>query len=302
MDIFALVIAPALVGVLVGLLSGLLGIGGGTVLVPVFRLAFGMSPFEATATSLFTIIPTSVSGAISHMRGKTCLPVLGVVMGIGGACTSPVGVGLANLSPGWLVMVASALVIGYSAINMLRKAWKMAPVRAASNGATNSATASPLTTNTAENGATQAPAAPVAAPSTEESALAAAYPLTKKQLIQGLLIGAIAGALSGYVGLGGGFLMVPLMVSILGLPMKVTSGTSLIAVMILAVPAAVSQALLGNVEWVAGIMVAIGSIPAAAIGARLVQRIPERALRFAFGGFLIVGALLLVANEVIGRG
>ena len=69
---------PALVGVLIGIASGLLGIGGGTVMVPIFRLAFGMSATMSTATSLFAIIPTSISGAISHVKGKTCIPALGI--------------------------------------------------------------------------------------------------------------------------------------------------------------------------------------------------------------------------------
>ena len=120
-------VAPALVGVLIGIASGLLGIGGGTVMVPIFRLAFGMSATMSTATSLFAIIPTSISGAISHVKGKTCIPALGIAAGLGGACLSPVGVWLAQLSPDWLVMLAAALIIGYSAINMFKKAFKLQP-------------------------------------------------------------------------------------------------------------------------------------------------------------------------------
>lgn len=112
---------PALVGVLIGIASGLLGIGGGTVMVPIFRLAFGMSATMSTATSLFAIIPTSISGAISHVKGKTCIPALGIAAGLGGACMSPIGVWLAQLSPDWLVMLAAALIIGYSAINMVQE-------------------------------------------------------------------------------------------------------------------------------------------------------------------------------------
>ena len=120
MDLLAAFGLPVLVGVFIGILSGLLGIGGGTIMVPVFRLAFGLSPLMSTATSLFTIIPTSISGAVSHIKGKTCVPALGLAMGLGGALTSPVGVWLASLSPAWLVMLAAALIIGYSAVNMLR--------------------------------------------------------------------------------------------------------------------------------------------------------------------------------------
>ena len=92
-------VLPAIAGVAIGILSGLLGIGGGTVMVPIFRLAFGMSPVVSTATSLFAIIPTSISGAASHIRHKTCIVSLGVAAGLGGALTSPLGVWLAQISP-----------------------------------------------------------------------------------------------------------------------------------------------------------------------------------------------------------
>ena len=87
MDLLAAFGLPVLVGIFIGILSGLLGIGGGTIMVPVFRLAFGLSPLMSTATSLFTIIPTSISGAVSHIKGKTCVPALGLAMGVGGALT-----------------------------------------------------------------------------------------------------------------------------------------------------------------------------------------------------------------------
>lgn len=125
MDVLAMFVLPAIAGVAIGILSGLLGIGGGTVMVPIFRLAFGMSPVVSTATSLFAIIPTSISGAASHIRHKTCIVSLGVAAGLGGALTSPLGVWLAQISPAWMIMVAAALIIGWSAVKMLGKAFKM---------------------------------------------------------------------------------------------------------------------------------------------------------------------------------
>ena len=112
----------ALVGVGVGVLSGLLGIGGGTIMVPLFRLAFGMEPIAATATSLFTIVPTSISGMWKHAKNKTSLPRVGIVCGLAGACLSPVGVWAANVSPGWAIMGAAAVVVVYSSFTMLKKA------------------------------------------------------------------------------------------------------------------------------------------------------------------------------------
>lgn len=275
-------VAPALVGVLIGVASGLLGIGGGTVMVPIFRLAFGMSATMSTATSLFAIIPTSISGAISHVKGKTCIPALGIAAGLGGACLSPVGVWLAQLSPDWLVMLAAALIIGYSAINMFKKAFKLRPAGQPATGVDAAAAAS----------LTSSGDAAAAAPTADDSSL------SRKQLLQGAAIGLVAGLASGYVGVGGGFIMVPLMLSIIGIPMRKASGTSLIAVMILAIPGVIEQGIIGNINYLAGIAIVIGTIPGAVIGARLVTKVPERTLRLLFGCFLIVAAVMLVLNEV----
>ena len=323
MDLLAAFGLPVLVGVFIGILSGLLGIGGGTIMVPVFRLAFGLSPLMSTATSLFTIIPTSISGAVSHIKGKTCVPALGLAMGLGGALTSPVGVWLASLSPAWLVMLAAALIIGYSAVNMLRKAVKAPSKRktaesrressgpvaeAGDSGARRSAVrpsascASLLRSDGEINSAQTAPSSPGAAAEDvgtgNHDETAPALPkLSRKQLLIGAAIGLGAGLMSGYVGVGGGFIMVPLMLSLIHIPMKLASGTSLIAILILAIPGTIENGIAGNIDYVVGLSVAIGSIPGAVLGAMLVKRVPERALRFIFGGFLIIAAIVLFLNE-----
>lgn len=289
MDMLLMFGLPVVVGVFIGVLSGLLGIGGGTIMVPVFRLAFGLSPLMSTATSLFTIIPTSISGAVSHLKGKTCVPALGLAMGIGGALTSPLGVWLASLSPTWLVMLAAALIIGYSAVNMLLKALK-APAKGKP-----AATAATATTAATEEAAANA------ADATEPPAPASDIPpvpkLSRKQLLIGIAIGLGAGLMSGYVGVGGGFIMVPLMLTLINIPMKLASGTSLIAILILAIPGTIENGIVGNIDYVTGLMVAVGSIPGAVLGARLVKKVPERTLRFIFGGFLIIAAIVLFLNE-----
>ena len=323
-------VVPALVGVVIGIASGLLGIGGGTVMVPIFRLAFGMSATMSTATSLFAIIPTSISGAISHLKGKTCIPALGLAAGLGGACMSPVGVWLAQLSPDWLVMLAAALIIGYSAINMFKKAFRVpragqpaegadaaaaagtpycgskhssrAEARVASATVRISGTGETLADSSATSGSANAAAAALGDSASPAAAVSASAsddaPLSRKQLLQGALIGLVAGLASGYVGVGGGFIMVPLMLSIIGISMRKASGTSLIAVMILAIPGVIEQGILGNINYLAGIAIVIGTIPGAVIGAKLVTKVPERTLRLLFGCFLIVAAVMLVLNEV----
>ena len=294
MDVFAAFIAPALAGVFVGVMSGLLGVGGGTIMVPIFRLAFGMSPLASTATSLFAIIPTSISGVAAHTRAKTCVPRLGLALGVGGAVMSPVGVWLASVSPGWLVICVAAVVIGFSAFKMFKKAVKCAPApRAGQADAARTAGPNAAESQTACAGAASAhSAAPKPVPDQPV--------LSRKQYLQGACIGLVAGLASGYVGVGGGFIMVPLMLAVLDIPMSLASGTSLIAIMILAIPGVIEQGLLGNIEYLAGIAIVVGSIPGALVGARLVRVVPERQLRFIFGGFLLVAAVMLNEFGILG--
>lgn len=284
----------ALVGVGVGVLSGLLGIGGGTVMVPLFRLAFGMEPIAATATSLFTIVPTSISGMWKHAKNKTSLPRVGIVCGLTGACLSPVGVWAANVSPGWAIMGAAAVVVMYSSFTMLKKALA-APKGGAAKGSRKVCEKKSTTSDTATapvaaggSSAAGAQAAPLEAP---------AIKLTPKYVAKVAIIGIVAGFMSGYVGVGGGFIMVPLFVSMLGIPMRLASGTSLTAVCILAIPGVIEQAVLGNIDYMVGVAMMVGSIPGAIVGANLVKRVPERALRFTFALFLLLMAVLLVVNE-----
>lgn len=274
-------IASALVGVVVGICSGLLGIGGGTLMVPIFRLGFGMSALSATATSLFTIIPTSLVGFVTHIKNKTCIPKLGVVCGLAGACTSPVGVYLASISPSWAVMLAAAVIIGYSSYTMFKKALRMPKVSAQD------------TSVTGENVQVAAEKAAASEEVHEEP-----FVFSAKRVVIAMAIGLFAGLASGYVGVGGGFIMVPLFISVLGVMMRQASGTSLVAVTILAIPGVIEQGLLSNINYLEGIAMACGSIPGAILGANLIRRVPERQLRFIFGGFLLLSAVILLANEL----
>ncbi len=272
-------VAAAVAGVLVGLLSGLLGIGGGTIMVPLFRLAFGMPAIQATATSLLAIIPTSLSGCVGHFRNRTCVIGVGLAAGLAGACTSPAGVHLASISPSWAIMLAAAVIIGYSAFTMLKKGLAM-----------------PKEAGRLKASAATAKAGAKATVPAERPARVRA---TRRQTVVGVAAGAVAGLASGYVGVGGGFLMVPLFIQFGGISMRQASGTSLIAVTLLAIPGAIAQIMLGNVHILAGLVLSLGSIPGALVGANLVKYVPERTLRLLFGGFLLVVAVILVGNEIM---
>lgn len=134
MEIVITSIALVLAGVGIGVLSGMLGIGGGTIMIPVLRLGYGLDAFMATATSLFAIIPISLAGAVTHIRARSCLPKLGILLGVAGAVTSSAGVYLGSVSPAWLIMVVAAVIIIYSAFTMLSKAVRMGKKSSSKSG------------------------------------------------------------------------------------------------------------------------------------------------------------------------
>ncbi len=309
MEILGLAVLSIAVGFFVGVLSGMLGLGGGTVLVPVFRLGYAMDAIACTATSLFTIIPTSISGMVTHIRNRTCVPSLGVAAGIGGAITAPIGVWLASISPEWSIMAAAALVILYSSSTMFQKAIKslkrdrqkakIDSDRDASKAAVEVASTTLEGEASAEvtEATASAELATSVASASEDAELLVALKTKRNMIICGI-IGLVAGVMSGYVGVGGGFIMVPLFMQLLNLPMRLTSGTSLISILILATSGTILQIVYGNINWVAGIFVAVGSIPGAYLGSKLITKVSETVLRFMFSGFLIVAAILLVLNQL----
>lgn len=289
-------IIAVICGLGVGVLSGLFGIGGGTVMVPIFRLGFGLSALASTGTSLFTMIFTSIAGSVTHIRNHTCIVPLGLLAGLCGATMSPLGVFLANHSPAWLVMLATALVIAYSSSTMLRKGLAM-PKKGQGSAEAVPENAPDVSALMA---AAQTESEPKSESESESEPDAEPLPqLSRRQYLIGALAGMTGGLAGGYVGLGGGFLMVPIFISGVGISMKHASGTSLFAIIILAAAGSLTQAYYGNLEVVAGLAMAMGSIPGAILGANFVKRVPERSLRIMFGIFMIAIAAVLAVNEFV---
>jgi uncharacterized membrane protein YfcA len=103
-----------------------------------------------------------------------------------------------------------------------------------------------------------------------------------------LAIGAVAGFLSGLFGVGGGVVIVPALVLLVGFDQKVAAGTSLAAIIPTSLVGVISYALSGNVSWISGALLAIGAVGGAQLGTMLLQRLPQRAIRWAFIAFMLV--------------
>lgn len=254
-------------GVLVGVLSAMFGIGGGTVMVPLIHLVFGQPAAVSSGTSLFAILPTSVSSMIARLHDGTINFKVGLAIGLAGACFSPLGAYAAKVLPGEIAMVLTAVFILYSAFNMYRRVWR-----------------------------TRAGASKPAGEKVARLASAQGLRLYGSAALMGVFVGFI----SGYVGLGGGFIVVPLLQWLFGFTMKQASGTSLVSVAIFAVPSFVAHAILGNVAWVIGLLLIAGSLFGSRLGAQIIQRVNDRMLTLLFATVLVISGVILAGTEFLG--
>lgn len=119
-------------------------------------------------------------------------------------------------------------------------------------------------------------------------------------------VGLAAGFVSGLLGVGGGIVMVPAFTTLLRMPLKRALGTSLAVISVLAIPGTITHAALGHIDWTIFLVVTLGVVPGARLGARIALGARERALRMAVGSFLLCVAIAYGASElgyvVTGRG
>jgi uncharacterized membrane protein YfcA len=101
-------------------------------------------------------------------------------------------------------------------------------------------------------------------------------------------IGLVAGLLSGLFGVGGGTVIVPMLVLILGFDQRLAAGTSLAAIVPTATVGVISYAVHGSVAWIPALILAAGAVGGAQIGSWLLPRISQTALRWCFVGFLVL--------------
>ncbi|WP_286795543.1 sulfite exporter TauE/SafE family protein, partial [Microbacterium sp. UBA3394] len=111
---------------------------------------------------------------------------------------------------------------------------------------------------------------------------------TPRFIITCLLVGALAGLLSGLFGVGGGTVIVPLLMLILGFDQRLAAGTSLAAIVPTATVGVISYAVHGSVAWIPALILAGGAVIGAQIGTWLLARLPVTVLRWGFVAFLAV--------------
>lgn len=268
-----------LTGVATGALSGLFGVGGAVISTPAIR-ALGASALVAVGTTLPSIIPGAASGTARYVRehlidwrAVAWTAPLGAIAAVAGSLLSRVVPG-----EGHLLMLLTAGLLGFSALRMYSGG------RAAAE----------------TDGRALEPAHP--APESDAEVLPAAVAGAASAAVapaRFVAVGVVAGLLSGLLGVGGGIVMVPGFTQIARVPIKEAIATSLACVALFAVPGTVTHALLGNIDWRFALLLAVGVIPGARVGAGLTVRADDRRLRTVVAAFLGLTALLYAGGELV---
>src|SRR5436305_4562459 len=265
-------------GFLVGVLSGMFGVGGGFLTTPLL-IFYGIPPTVAVASATTQITGASVSGVMVHMRRGGVDMKMGGVMIVGGLAGSVVGAALFRLlqSTGRIDVVIGllyVLILAWIGGLMLKDALIALGHVAAPQVSEQKATrhnlwvaSLPWRWRFYSSGLYISPVAP-------------------------LMLGFVAGVLTVLLGIGGGFILIPAMIYLLGMPARVVIGTSL--VMILAVSAAttmVHSLTTRSVDIVLAGLLLVGGVIGAQYGAWLTLRIKPDLMRLALGIIILIVAL-----------
>lgn len=259
-----------LLGLLVGLVPALTGAGGAIIAVPVLMLVFDWPVSQAAPVALLAVAGAAMVGAVMGLRAKIVRYRAAALMAGIGSLMSPLGVLLAQQLPSTLLTLAFATVLVFVAQQQFRQSLRAAD-KALSDHRPQHLAPCRLSEDTGRFHWT----APCA------RAL--------------LLAGAIAGFLTGLLGVGGGFVIVPVLRHVTDLAMNSIVATALMVVALVSGTAAVSAAVAGQLDLAVGLPFALGAIVAMLAGRRLAQRLPGPRLQ---QGFALLAGVVAAAMVV----
>ncbi|MCW6048971.1 sulfite exporter TauE/SafE family protein [Lyngbya sp. CCAP 1446/10] len=250
-------------GLFAGILAGFLGIGGGTVLVPLL-VALNYAPVQAVATSGLSIVITALSGSIQNWRMGYLN--LSQVAGIGfpAVITAQIGAYLAGIFPPYLLLVSFGLLLWLN-IYLIEVRKHLTAKKAEGEGEESGSISNSQFPNNSN--------------------------ILFNPTFAKIATGSAAGLLAGLFGVGGGVIMVPLQILLLGESIKTAIQTSLGVIVITAISATAGHAARGNVLWVVGLILGGGGLLGAQISTRFLPRLSDRTISLAFRSLLAVLSL-----------
>ena len=262
-------------GLFAGILAGFLGIGGGTAIVPLL-VALNYAPVQAVATSGLSIVITAISGSIQNWRMGYLS--LSQVAGIGfpAVFTAQIGAYLAGIFPPYLLLVTFGLLLWLN-IYLIEVRSRL---RAKQEAAEEQGEQGELG---GQAGQGENPQLPITNYQPPKNSNILFHPTLAK-----IATGSAAGLLAGLFGVGGGVIMVPMQILLLGETLKTAIQTSLGVIVITAISATAGHAARGNVLWVAGLILGGGGLLGVQVSTRFLPKLPDRIVSLAFRSFLTV--------------
>lgn len=267
------------IGMLVGALSGLFGVGGGFLMTPLL-IFLGIPPVVAVGSEAPHVLASSVSGVIAHWRKKNVDFKMGFFLLSGGLVGSTVGVNLFKIlkTYGQIDIVIQFLFLIFLGFIGMSMAFESAKTTI-KNYRTTSAIRTKLHQHSWIHGL------PFKLRFHRSKLYISAIPP--------ILIGFFVGVLSAMMGVGGGFIMIPAMVYILGMSTNVVVGTSLFQIIFVTANSTFFQSYLNQtVDIVLSALMILGGVIGAQIGVRIGTKLKAEYLR----GILAILVLLVCAK------
>lgn len=260
-------LAFGITGALTGLLGSLLGLGGGVFLVPILALGFHLSPRTAVAASLVAVIASSSATTIVNMRRSLVNVPLAFTLLLATTLGGLAGGALAeHISTRALFTIFSTTLFAVAIIVTSRSRVRNVIDDAAMNVGT-------LGGRVVEEGRTLS--------------------YLMKRLPLALGVSLVAGAISGLLGVGGGFIQVPVLNSFCGIPIRVAAATSAFMIGPTAAVSAIIYLGRGDMDPFITAAVALGSLPGSVLGAWLSRHMHVRSIKGVLATTLVLVALRL---------
>jgi hypothetical protein len=250
-------------GAVIGVVLALTGAGGGVLAIPLLVFGLHLPVQQAAPVGLVAVGLAAALGAVLGLRQGVVRYRAAALIGLAGVCMAPVGVAAAQRLPAQPLLAAFALVLGYTAWRMLRI---KEPHHLASNLPCQ-----------VEQGRVQ-------------------LTWTRKCARALFGTGVVSGLLSGLLGVGGGFVIVPALTRHTNLNAVSIQSTSLAVIALVSVSGVGAAAWQGTVPWAAGVPFAAGAAAGLLVGRQFAQKLNGRAMQVAFAWFALGVALLMLAR------
>lgn len=247
-------------GFLIGLSLGALGGGGSILAIPALVYGAGQSPSHASASSLVLVSITSLMGLLPHWRAGRVRAGAGLLFGLAGVAAAMLGSAWSRNLDGDLLMLLFSAVMVAAAVMMWRRS------------------------------------RPCPGCGPEESTPLRADLAT---VLKVLAAGSMVGLLTGFFGVGGGFVIVPMLVLALGFTMPEAAGTSLLVIIINSLVALGSRLHAGNLDWKVVLPFVVASLFGVTAGSRLAGTKDPRQLQRWFVWLLVAVAVYTAVRSGI---